>query len=444
MNYQWAVLCLVLFANFCQAQYSPEKFSWGDFGTTEIYSGGSNGLELILTDDASMQDARSLAAHLSQTGKVAAILSIDTYLQQISLTQKSCFDAATPLSVYAQDVQQQHHFFHFEPAFITGLGHAGEYLFAMLSQTPKGIFRGAFSVQTDDDIQLPVNLCRPNPAVSWDAKSHQTRLNVQLLPATPWRSVSVNHWIKPWLQATVPQQSWRAARDQFEQQLFQPTQATSADISSLPLVEVNPEAQAIYAHSDVFAVVISGDGGWANIDKDIANGLAAKGIAVVGWNSLEYFWEGKTPDIAGRDLQQVLDYYGQRWHKHKIMLIGFSMGADVMPFMINRLNANTQQQLLSVSLLNPSTSVDFTFHLSGWLNTHNKAPYSLYPEVKDWRQWATNCFYSTREQSLCARLEQSATLPAQQQLFFLAGDHHFNGNVEQLIDLIISHTPSLE
>jgi type IV secretory pathway VirJ component len=125
-------------------------------------------------------------------------------------------------------------------------------------------------------------------------------------------------------------------------------------------------------------------------------------------------------------------------------LVGFSMGADVMPFMVNRLNADTQQQILSVSLLNPSINVDFTFHLSGWLNTKKEAPFILYPEVKDWRQWATNCFYSTREQSLCALLEQSAApIPAQQQLFFLAGDHHFNGNVKQLLELILKHSPGL-
>ncbi|WP_062064267.1 AcvB/VirJ family lysyl-phosphatidylglycerol hydrolase [Cellvibrio sp. OA-2007] len=439
-------LTLILIANICQAQYVPELFSWGDFGTTEIYAGGSNGVELILTDQHSLPDARLLASHLSRTGKLAAILSIEQYLQQQN-NDKRCFDAATPLAVYAQDVQQHHHFFHFEPAFITALGTAGDYLFAMLSQIPKGVFRGAYSQTIGSIILLPNNLCQPNPAVKWNQTNHLATLNFYSAPATPWRSFTEPEWLKPWFYNIFPSRNWLNERDNFERHLMEPTKTSAVNaqvsVDSLPLVEVLPLANQQYSQDDLFAVVISGDGGWANIDKDIANSLAAKGIAVVGWNSLDYFWEGKTPEIAGRDLQLLLDTYSARWHKNKILLIGFSMGADVMPFMVNRLNATTQRQLLSVNLLNPSTNVDFTFHLSGWLNNAKEAPYKLYPEVKDWQQWITNCFYSTREQSLCDVLAQHPPATVKQQLFYLEGDHHFNGDVAQLVELILNHTPTL-
>ena len=49
------------------------------------------------------------------------------------------------------------------------------------------------------------------------------------------------------------------------------------------------------------AVIYSGDGGWRDIDKDIAGALQEKGIPVVGVDSLRYFWSEKTPDqVAAR------------------------------------------------------------------------------------------------------------------------------------------------
>ena len=63
-------------------------------------------------------------------------------------------------------------------------------------------------------------------------------------------------------------------------------------VADLPLVEVPAKGQG----GKTLAVIISGDGGWAGIDKDVAGALAAKGIPVVGWNSLQYFWTARKPD----------------------------------------------------------------------------------------------------------------------------------------------------
>ena len=83
--------------------------------------------------------------------------------------------------------------------------------------------------------------------------------------------------------------------------------------------------------------MVSGDGGWAGIDKQIAEALNKDGISVVGLNSLQYFWTKKDPDTAGNDLTRILNYYSQAWNANKIILIGYSTGADTLPFMVNRL-----------------------------------------------------------------------------------------------------------
>src|SRR4029453_14870809 len=90
----------------------------------------------------------------------------------------------------------------------------------------------------------------------------------------------------------------------------------AADGGALPLVEV----PASGTPQDTLAVILSGDGGWASIDRDIGEQLAARGIGVVGLNSLRYFWTPRTPDGAGADLARILRHYLAAWHARRVVL----------------------------------------------------------------------------------------------------------------------------
>ncbi len=435
-------LFLCVLSLSCAAQYQPETLAWGDFGNTIVYNGGTKGVELLLTDNQHQPQAKLFAEQLSQQGNLSAVLNMDSYITALEQRHATCFDAATPLSVYAQDLQQRHRFPHFTQAFITGFGTAGHYLYAMLSQIPKGMFRGAYSINLETQFTLPIPFCKPLLNIAWDSKTHNATILATTPLQTPWKLFNTTIWINQLMPHFSLLDNWQQDRRQFEQALAT-KQATSADtaISQLPLIEIPTHLSSTTPTSNTLAIIISGDGGWANIDKDIANALASKGIAVVGWNSLEYFWEEKTPDIAGKDLQGVINHYLNAWKKTKLIMIGFSMGADVMPFMVNRLDKDTQANILSVNLLNPSTSVDFVFHLSGWLQNNKEASHKLYPEVKDWKDWPSNCFYSETKESLCETIQENlGQKPDKQQLFYLPGDHHFNGNYQQLIELILKNS----
>lgn len=451
-----AVWFLLLVSACCNAQFpfqrqsatpdQPERFSWGDFGNTFIYAGGTEGVQLILTDTEHQTVAMGYAAQLSQQGNLSAVLTIENYLAGITQRNASCFDAATPLSVYAQDIQQHHQFHHFSQPFITGFGMAGSYLFAMLTQIPKGIFRGAYSINWNDNIALPVAPCNNSSQFSWNPTHRHVLLNIDSLPATPWKLFNTHPLIQQWIPDYPLLKNWQADKQKFETSLNQPVDDDDKKaIANIPLIEI-PAIDSSTRNSDnkdLLAIVISGDGGWANIDKDIANQLAQEGIAVIGWNTLDYFWEEKSKTTIGKDLQATIDYYTAAWDKHRLLLIGFSMGADVMPFMVNQLDNETKATITSVNLLNPSTSVDFVFHVSGWLGSSGEAAHVLYPEVKDWNQWTTRCFYSETEQSLCEEIqEHSAQKPDKQQLIYLPGDHHFDGDYQKLVQFILGKSES--
>src|SRR4029077_4940704 len=100
-----------------------------------------------------------------------------------------------------------------------------------------------------------------------------------------------------------------------------------ASLADLPVVE------AIAGGSgELFAVFLSGDGGWAGIDKNVAAALVARGIAVAGLDSLRYFWTPRTPQALATDLDRIVRYYAFHWKRKRAILVGYSQGADVLPF----------------------------------------------------------------------------------------------------------------
>jgi type IV secretory pathway VirJ component len=197
----------------------------------------------------------------------------------------------------------------------------------------------------------------------------------------------------------------------------------------LPLVELP------HPGADRLVILMSGDGGWASLDKDIAEDLHAQGFAVLGWNSLRYFWSEKTPEQAAADLSAVIDEYQRRWQVTRVDLIGYSFGADVMPFLYARLPAAQQHQVHSLSLLGLSPSTGFTVRIGGWLGWSGGDDYLVQPQLAAIPADKLLCVYGEEEQdSLCPALRATGIAVRMTQ-----GGHHFDGTPGALSALITDH-----
>jgi type IV secretory pathway VirJ component len=208
-------------------------------------------------------------------------------------------------------------------------------------------------------------------------------------------------------------------------------QAPRADaVKDLPLVEI----PAAGPGGDTLAVILSGDGGWASLDRELGNTLAAGGVPVVGLNSLKYFWIHRTPEGAAQDLEQILRYYLAAWKKDKALLIGYSLGAGVLPFMANRLSRQTLSRTQLVALLGPGHRVDFEFHLTNWFwDSPTKTARPVLPEVEKLRGTKVFCFYGDEERdTLCKDVDAGLAIGIR-----LQGGHHFDGNYEALAEAIL-------
>ncbi len=183
------------------------------------------------------------------------------------------------------------------------------------------------------------------------------------------------------------------------------TQADSADVGGLPVVEI----PAGPTTSSTLAVILSGDGGWAPGDRTMAATLAESGVAVVGFDMPSYLRVKRTPDGAGADLTRLLRHYLEAWHKARVVLIGYSHGADIVPFMASRLPEDLRRRIDLVAMLGLASGASFEFHLADIVaDISHEGDLPVLPEVEKLRGLPLLCVKGAGERhSLCDSLPGS-------------------------------------
>jgi type IV secretory pathway VirJ component len=208
------------------------------------------------------------------------------------------------------------------------------------------------------------------------------------------------------------------------------TEQGQSDTAGLPLTEV-PAAKA---GEPILAVMLSGDGGWAALDRAVTAELAAQGIGTVGWDSLSYYWKARTPEEVAPDLARLLRHYLQAWGKRQVLLIGYSFGADVLPFLVSRLPPDLRESVVLVVFLGLGPTASFEFHLTDWLSSSTSGDsLPVLPEVRRIAPLPRLCIYGDQERgSLCPGLRADGVAVRE-----LPGDHHFGGDYAGVARLIV-------
>ena len=191
-----------------------------------------------------------------------------------------------------------------------------------------------------------------------------------------------------------------------------------ASVKGLPLTEI-PARRA----GDAVAVFLTGDGGFAELDKQIAHVLADSGIAVVALDTRSYLWQRRTPDETARDVARIARHYAAEWHRERIVLAGYSHGADILPFAANRLPADVASRVSLLAMLGLGTGASFQFHFADLLrDIQRKSDLPIGPELEKLRGHAMLCIYGTDENRSACRDADPALITRRA----LPGDHHFD------------------
>jgi len=208
-----------------------------------------------------------------------------------------------------------------------------------------------------------------------------------------------------------------------------PPATNASDVADLPLVELPADKP-----SDLLVVVLSGDGGWRDIDSDLAEDLRKSGVPVIGWDALRYFWRQKTPEDTAEDLAAIMQLYMAKWHATRVALVGYSFGADVLPFLFNRLPPDLQGDVVQISLLGFADRADFEITMTGWLGAPPSADaLPVAPELANVPPGMIQCFYGADEEdSYCPLLAKGAEIVKK------PGGHHFDGDYGGLAQDILA------
>lgn len=203
-----------------------------------------------------------------------------------------------------------------------------------------------------------------------------------------------------------------------------------ADITGLPLVTLGAKIP-----SDRFAVMITGDGGWRRIDQKITDRLRAAGIPIVGFIASDYYRKRRSPEESACALERVIRYYRIQWRKSKVILIGYSRGADVLPFMASRLPRDLRESTQLIALLGLESAIDFKYS-PAWspaAYSHKEPQHPVKPEVEKLRGQNVLCIFGAKEKgSLCHALDRRAF-----KIVAEPGGHHFAGKYRDIADVIL-------
>jgi len=115
-----------------------------------------------------------------------------------------------------------------------------------------------------------------------------------------------------------------------------------------------------------FLVLMSGDGGWAEVDQAVAAGLARHGVTTIGWSSLRYFVTTQPMTTVAGDLRRVVDALVPA--HLPIYAGGYSFGAEVAPVvMAQRWPERDRARIAGLLLLGPSASATFRVNPLDWI-----------------------------------------------------------------------------
>ena len=127
------------------------------------------------------------------------------------------------------------------------------------------------------------------------------------------------------------------------------------DLSDLPLLLF----ESAKPKSDCFIILLPGDGGWRDFIDTVAKIVSYRGIPVIGFNTIPYFSDQKKPKQIAKDLHRIFNNFSHILHKQKVILCGYSFGAEILPFVYNAMDTAEQNLVKKIILIAPSNLADF-------------------------------------------------------------------------------------
>lgn len=174
--------------------------------------------------------------------------------------------------------------------------------------------------------------------------------------------------------------------------------------------------------------LISGDGGFNSFTTNLCTAINNAGYSITALSGKSYFWDKKTPQQTTTDIENYIKSQLQTRKNKEFILIGYSFGADVAPFVVNLLADSNKKQLQSLILLSPSTSTDFEVHLSDMFGKPKKRSMDVVAEINKLGAQKTTLIFGDDEDDF----PKKEIVLKNVVITSLAGGHHYDGNTTEV------------
>jgi type IV secretory pathway VirJ component len=411
------------------------------FGTVNVVRAddhAARGLVILVADEADSETRRQDALALAKEGMIAVSFNFDALRADFAKAppDDECHYVSDDLKDLAQAVQRklglQRYFF----PVIAGRGDGAAFAYAALAQAPVNTLGGAIGIGFRPLLRTDRTYCFDQKMERAD-EGYYTLRRASTLPA-PWRAIG-SETERERIEAFhgdadnvefLTAQGDASVREALVESAVRFGHTGERGHSSLPVSIIKPGGAVTG-----LAIVISGDGGWRDIDKSIGEWLAQRGVAVVGVDSLRYFWSKKSPEDVAADLALLLDHYGAEFGTSRYALIGFSFGSDILPDVWPALPKAARDRVKLVSLMALATNADFEVTVGGFIGAPSAESRPLIPLLRQLPLDRTQCIYGKDE---AEDDETSCTAPelGQAERIALDGGHHFDGEYAKAAEAI--------
>jgi len=429
------------------------------FGTVTVYipEGAPRGVAIFLSGDGGWElGVVGMARALAAMGAVVIGADIRQYLGSLRRAAHRgapCQMIAADFEALSHQVQKEIGMSEYHVPVLIGYSSGATVVYAALVESPPGTFAGALSLGFCPDQDFAGAALCPGAGLRYRANE---RGELVLEPAAnlkqPWIAlqgqkdqVCEAHAADEFASRTAHgevvrlplvghgfgvERNWMPQFRDAYARLIVPAESAPPrppEISDLPVIEVRASGV-----SREFALLLTGDGGWAGLDQELAARLAGNGVPTVGLNSLKYFWSERTPERTAEDAARVLRHYFAAWNEERVLLIGYSFGADVLPFVVNRLPPELRARVASVSVLGIDSNASFEIRIADWVGSDDRGPPTR-PELGRLGAAPVLCIYGEGESdSICPELAAGNVERAQ-----IGRGHHFSGEYATIADRIL-------
>jgi type IV secretory pathway VirJ component len=193
---------------------------------------------------------------------------------------------------------------------------------------------------------------------------------------------------------------------------------------------------SLYSSTDTTKPIIfyiSGDGGFNKFSTSFMQTLNKQGYPVIGLNAKDYFWTQKKPKEAASAMEAAIVASNKQWKRNSIVMIGYSFGADVAPFMLTNFSPALAPKVSRLILLSPSPKTDFEIHVMQMLGWGKSSGESVPAEINKISKPIIFIVGDDEKEFPFSQLTIT-----NKQVIKMPGGHHYDGDVNALSKQIVA------